>query len=145
MASVAKFNNWFGVDVQLNTEVGTGAAHGNGSTVCQPLFRSYPTLRPNCLTAAPMPYPQHRRCVRPPLLQNPYHCHHAPNHPMPCLQVVSIDRAARRVTTRDATSGAETQLEYDALVLSPGAAAIRPPLPGIDLPGIFKCKEIPDV
>jgi len=33
---------------------------------------------------------------------------------------------------------------YDALVLSPGAFAIKPPLPGIDLPGIFQMKTIPD-
>jgi len=29
------------------------------------------------------------------------------------------------------------QESYDALVLAPGSAPIRPPLPGIDLPGIF--------
>ena len=35
-------------------------------------------------------------------------------------------------------------IRYDALVLSPGAFAIKPPLPGIDLPGIFQMKTIPD-
>jgi NADPH-dependent 2,4-dienoyl-CoA reductase/sulfur reductase-like enzyme/rhodanese-related sulfurtransferase len=34
---------------------------------------------------------------------------------------------------------------YDALVLSPGARPIKPPLPGIDLPGIFTLRNIPDV
>jgi NADPH-dependent 2,4-dienoyl-CoA reductase/sulfur reductase-like enzyme/rhodanese-related sulfurtransferase len=33
---------------------------------------------------------------------------------------------------------------YDKLVLSPGAAPIRPPLPGIDLPGIFSVRNVPD-
>ena len=33
---------------------------------------------------------------------------------------------------------------YDALVLSPGSRPIRPPLPGIDLPGIFTLWTIPD-
>lgn len=33
---------------------------------------------------------------------------------------------------------------YDALVLSPGAAPIRPPLPGLELPGIFALRTIPD-
>jgi len=33
---------------------------------------------------------------------------------------------------------------YDALVLSPGASPLRPPLPGIDLPGIFTLRSIPD-
>ncbi|KAL4458974.1 hypothetical protein ABPG75_013839 [Micractinium tetrahymenae] len=58
-------------------------------------------------------------------------------------EVIAIDRAARRITARSAC-GAETQHEYDVLVLSPGANAIRPPLPGIDLPGIFQMKTIPD-
>jgi NADPH-dependent 2,4-dienoyl-CoA reductase/sulfur reductase-like enzyme/rhodanese-related sulfurtransferase len=34
--------------------------------------------------------------------------------------------------------------KYDALVLAPGAAPIRPPLPGIDLSGIFALRTIPD-
>ena len=34
--------------------------------------------------------------------------------------------------------------KYDALVLSPGATPIRPALPGIDLPGIFVLRTIPD-
>jgi NADPH-dependent 2,4-dienoyl-CoA reductase/sulfur reductase-like enzyme/rhodanese-related sulfurtransferase len=33
---------------------------------------------------------------------------------------------------------------YDALVLSPGSLPIRPPLPGIDLPGVFTLRTIPD-
>ena len=37
-----------------------------------------------------------------------------------------------------------TTESYDKLVLSPGAAPIRPPLPGIDLPGIFSVRTIPD-
>ena len=32
----------------------------------------------------------------------------------------------------------------DKLVLSPGAASVRPPLPGIDLPGIFHVRTVPD-
>ena len=37
-----------------------------------------------------------------------------------------------------------TTESYDKLVLSPGAASIRPPLPGIDLPGIFPVRTVPD-
>jgi NADPH-dependent 2,4-dienoyl-CoA reductase/sulfur reductase-like enzyme/rhodanese-related sulfurtransferase len=33
---------------------------------------------------------------------------------------------------------------YDKLVLSPGAESIHPPLPGIDLPGIFQVRTVPD-
>jgi NADPH-dependent 2,4-dienoyl-CoA reductase/sulfur reductase-like enzyme/rhodanese-related sulfurtransferase len=37
-----------------------------------------------------------------------------------------------------------TSESYDKLVLSPGAAPIRPPLPGIDLPGIFSVRTVLD-
>jgi NADPH-dependent 2,4-dienoyl-CoA reductase/sulfur reductase-like enzyme/rhodanese-related sulfurtransferase len=61
--------------------------------------------------------------------------------------VRSIDRARRtiRVCALDAAGGpVERDEPYDALVLSPGAAPIRPPLPGMDLPGIFAIRTIPD-
>ena len=41
-------------------------------------------------------------------------------------------------------TGEVTTEKYDKLVLSPGAAPIRPPLPGIDLPGIFSVRTVPD-
>jgi NADPH-dependent 2,4-dienoyl-CoA reductase/sulfur reductase-like enzyme/rhodanese-related sulfurtransferase len=59
-------------------------------------------------------------------------------------EVVSIDSAQREIEVRDTTSGVSYREPYDALVLSPGAAPIRPPLPGIDLPGIFTLRTIPD-
>ena len=34
---------------------------------------------------------------------------------------------------------------YDKLVLSPGASPIRPAMPGIDLPGVFTVRTVPDV
>ncbi len=39
------------------------------------------------------------------------------------------------------SDGEVTTESYDKLVLSPGAAPIRPPLPGIDLPGIFSGED----
>lgn len=59
-------------------------------------------------------------------------------------EVVAIDRGARRVTVRDLRSGASRDEAYDALVLAPGAAPLRPPLPGIDRPGVFAVRSIPD-
>lgn len=47
-------------------------------------------------------------------------------------EVVSIDRAAKSVLIRNLTSGGQESLSYDALVLSPGARPVRPPLPGIE-------------
>jgi NADPH-dependent 2,4-dienoyl-CoA reductase/sulfur reductase-like enzyme/rhodanese-related sulfurtransferase len=59
-------------------------------------------------------------------------------------EVVSIDRADRTIQVRDLDRGISYNEAYDALVLSPGALPIRPPLPGIDLPGIFSVRTIPD-
>jgi NADPH-dependent 2,4-dienoyl-CoA reductase/sulfur reductase-like enzyme/rhodanese-related sulfurtransferase len=47
-------------------------------------------------------------------------------------EVVSIDPGARTVQVRDLRSGFEYRETYDHLVLSPGAAPIVPPLPGIE-------------
>ena len=60
-------------------------------------------------------------------------------------EVIAIDRTTRRVTVRNLDMGSESQTPYDTLVLSPGAVAVRPPLPGIDLPGIFAIRNIPDI
>jgi NADPH-dependent 2,4-dienoyl-CoA reductase/sulfur reductase-like enzyme/rhodanese-related sulfurtransferase len=55
-----------------------------------------------------------------------------------------IDRA-RRIVCLAGSDGTVTEVSYDALVLAPGALPVRPPLPGIDLPGIFTVRSIPDV
>ena len=59
-------------------------------------------------------------------------------------EVVSIDRKTSKVTVRSVETGATREENYDALVLSPGAVPVRPPLPGIDLPGIYTLRNIPD-
>ncbi len=59
-------------------------------------------------------------------------------------EVVGISAKAKTVDLKDHTTGAVTTEPYDKLVLSPGAAPIRPPLPGIDLPGIFSVRTVLD-
>ena len=59
--------------------------------------------------------------------------------------VERIDRAAKKVHVRDLASGREYEETYDKLILAPGAAPLRPPLPGIDLPGIFTLRNLQDV
>ena len=59
--------------------------------------------------------------------------------------VEAIDRAAKKVRVRDLASGREYEETYDKLILAPGAAPLRPPLPGIDLPGIFTLRNLQDV
>ncbi len=59
-------------------------------------------------------------------------------------EVTRIDRQAKRVEVRDLKTGAVRHEAYDALVLATGARPNRPPLPGIDLPGIYMLRTIPD-
>jgi NADPH-dependent 2,4-dienoyl-CoA reductase/sulfur reductase-like enzyme len=59
-------------------------------------------------------------------------------------EVVGISAGDKTVELKDRATGAVTTESYDKLVLSPGAAPIRPPLPGIDLPGIFPVRTVPD-
>jgi NADPH-dependent 2,4-dienoyl-CoA reductase/sulfur reductase-like enzyme len=59
-------------------------------------------------------------------------------------EVLSIDRAARTIRVRDLRAGEEREEPYDVLVLSPGAAPITPAAPGVDRPGVFVVRSIPD-
>ncbi len=59
-------------------------------------------------------------------------------------EVIGISAVDKTVDLRDVATGAVTTEAYDKLVLSPGAASIRPPIPGIDLPGIFEVRTVPD-
>lgn len=59
-------------------------------------------------------------------------------------EVLAIDRAKQTIRLRDLQAGAERDERYDTLVLAPGAAPIRPSVPGVDLPGIFAVRTIPD-
>src|SRR5512136_629491 len=59
-------------------------------------------------------------------------------------EAVEISPQKKTVNLRDVKTGEVTTHSYDKLVLSPGAASVRPPLPGIDLPGIFHVRTVPD-
>lgn len=59
-------------------------------------------------------------------------------------EVITIDREAKSVTVRDHRSKRDYTENYDRLILSPGAEPKRPPLPGLDLPGIFTLRTVPD-
>ncbi|MDN4475465.1 FAD-dependent oxidoreductase [Demequina sp. SYSU T00192] len=55
-------------------------------------------------------------------------------------EVIGIDRDAQTVLVAT-PEGTET-FEYDALVLSPGADAIVPPIPGVDLPEVTHLRTV---
>ncbi len=59
-------------------------------------------------------------------------------------EAVEILSKEKTVKLRDVKTGAISSEPYDKLVLAPGAVAIHPPLPGIDLPGIFHVRTVPD-
>jgi NADPH-dependent 2,4-dienoyl-CoA reductase/sulfur reductase-like enzyme/rhodanese-related sulfurtransferase len=59
-------------------------------------------------------------------------------------EVVGVDRANRTVAVRKLHAGDVRSESYDALVLAPGAAPIRPQAPGVELPGVFAVRSIPD-
>ena len=60
-------------------------------------------------------------------------------------EVISISPQAKTVELKNLETGEVTTESYDKLVLSPGAPSVHPPLPGIDLPGIFHVRTVPDV
>src|SRR5271165_5261605 len=59
-------------------------------------------------------------------------------------EAISISPKKKTVDLRKVKTGEVTTESYDKLVLSPGAPSVRPPLPGIDLPGIFHVRTVPD-
>lgn len=59
-------------------------------------------------------------------------------------EVVGISPDDKTVELRNCNDGSTIVEHYDKLVLSPGAPSVRPPLPGIDLPGIFSVRTVPD-
>jgi len=59
-------------------------------------------------------------------------------------EVLSIDRAAKTVTVKNLARDETYTEPYDKLILCPGAAPIKPPLPGIDNGKVFTLRTIPD-
>ena len=58
-------------------------------------------------------------------------------------EVIFIDRKKKTVTVRQSSEDTYEE-SYDKLLISTGASPVRPPLPGIDLPGIFTLRSVKD-
>ena len=59
-------------------------------------------------------------------------------------EAIKIHPEKKSVELKNIKTGEVHSESYDKLVLSPGAAPIQPPFPGIDLPGVFKVRTVPD-
>lgn len=60
-------------------------------------------------------------------------------------EVVSIDREAKAIKVKNLLDGSEYTESYDFLLLSPGAAPVVPPIPGLDNPLTHSLRNIPDM
>jgi NADPH-dependent 2,4-dienoyl-CoA reductase/sulfur reductase-like enzyme/peroxiredoxin family protein/TusA-related sulfurtransferase/rhodanese-related sulfurtransferase len=60
-------------------------------------------------------------------------------------EAIAIDRAAKTLRLRNLEDGTESTLSYDKLVLTPGAAPLRPPMRGVDDPRILTLRNLQDM
>ena len=60
-------------------------------------------------------------------------------------EALNIDTKKKVLHIRNLSNGREYTESYDKLVLSPGASPIIPPVPGVNLPGVFTLRSIPDM
>jgi NADPH-dependent 2,4-dienoyl-CoA reductase/sulfur reductase-like enzyme/rhodanese-related sulfurtransferase len=59
-------------------------------------------------------------------------------------EAVAIDPAAHRLVVRDLATGRDESLSWDRLILAPGAAPIRPPVPGADAANVYTLRDLRD-
>jgi NADPH-dependent 2,4-dienoyl-CoA reductase/sulfur reductase-like enzyme len=59
-------------------------------------------------------------------------------------EAVAVDLDAREVTVRALAEESTYRLGFDQLVLAMGAVPVRPPLPGVDAPGVFGLQTLDD-
>lgn len=57
-------------------------------------------------------------------------------------EAVGLDPASKILRVRDLEADSEYELGFDKLVVATGAVAVRPSLPGIDLPGVFVLRDL---
>jgi NADPH-dependent 2,4-dienoyl-CoA reductase/sulfur reductase-like enzyme/rhodanese-related sulfurtransferase len=60
-------------------------------------------------------------------------------------EVISIDRDKKKIGVRNLETGEEYSESYDHLILSPGAAPVRPPIPGIDHARVLTLRNLQDM
>jgi NADPH-dependent 2,4-dienoyl-CoA reductase/sulfur reductase-like enzyme len=61
------------------------------------------------------------------------------------MEVVAINVSAKEVVARDLNTGVDSKFPYDSLLLSTGAEAIRPDIPGVQDSRIFTLRTLTDM
>lgn len=59
-------------------------------------------------------------------------------------EVTKADSAAKTIEVRDLVEGRGFSVQYEKLVIATGGSAIRPPIAGIDLEGVFVLRTVED-
>lgn len=59
-------------------------------------------------------------------------------------EVVSLDVKEKKATAKNLRTGAEESYEYDTCIVATGASPVVPPLPGLNLPGVFTMRTPED-
>ena len=60
-------------------------------------------------------------------------------------EVTAVDVRNKTIEVTDLQDGNTYEESYDKLILSPGAKPVVPPIPGIDLPGVFTLRDMLDM
>ncbi|MBW7882146.1 MAG: FAD-dependent oxidoreductase [Caldilineaceae bacterium] len=59
-------------------------------------------------------------------------------------EVTAIDRSRKQVSVHDLASSRRFVQPYGKLVIATGASAVKPPIPGMELPGVFTLRNLSD-
>ncbi|MFH2091270.1 MAG: FAD-dependent oxidoreductase [Pseudomonadota bacterium] len=63
---------------------------------------------------------------------------------IPQVEAIGINRKDKKLDVRHLETGATESLVYDKLVIATGATPFRPPIPGVNLPGVFTVSNLHD-